>query len=387
MAVILELNNAINRWTRFMRARFLIVLLSATGLLAACAAPADGTALAQRNSFVGFKDFSSFTKSPGSAPGEIILTSPEIASPVAWDECVLSWNVGSGVYLKAEARGVYPDHSTKYYTLGLWSDDTSHQPRESVNKQKDADGTVETDTLVLSRHGAKLQVRITLGGPDAGNAAQLKFLGVSFCDSRTKVTSHTSNRAVWGHSLPVPERIQSGYEGAGGWCSPASLSMVLAYWGDTLHRPELDHTVPEVAAAIKDPSLDGTGNWPFNTAYAGAFTGMRAYVTRLDDISELEDWIAAGIPPIISVSSYLTHDLHIGQDNGHLIVCVGFTKKGDLIANDPGISVRLGERPLRVYKRQKAIDAWNKSKNTVYLVYPETNAIPKAPFGHWDQSK
>ncbi|MDB6067323.1 MAG: hypothetical protein JWR26_3531 [Pedosphaera sp.] len=385
MAVIPEPNTALSRWTRLMRAFFLITLLSAAGWLAASAAPEDTPPKPERNQFIGFKDFSSFTKAPGTVAGEIVLTSPEIASAVAWDECVLSWNVPPGVYLKAEARGVYPDHSTKYYTLGLWSDDSSHHPRESVNKQKDADGTVETDTLVLTRHGAKLQVRITLGGIDASNAAQLKFLGVSFCDGRAKVATHTSNRAAWGHSLPVPERIQSGYEGADGWCSPTSLSMVLAYWSETLHRPELNHTVPEVAAAIKDPSLDGTGNWPFNTAYAGAFTGMRAYVTRLDDISELEDWIAAGIPPIISVSSYLTHDLHSGEDNGHLIVCVGFTEKGDVIANDPGVSVKHGERPLRIYKREKVVKAWSKSKNLIYLVYPETNAIPKDPFGHWDQ--
>ena len=43
-------------------------------------------------------------------------------------------------------------------------------------------------------------------------------------------------------------------------------------------------TVPEVAAVVYDDSFAGTGNWPFNTAFAGSFPGMRSYVTRLDDI-------------------------------------------------------------------------------------------------------
>jgi hypothetical protein len=146
----------------------------------------------------------------------------------------------------------------------------------------------------------------------------------------------------------------------------------------------LNHTVPEIAAAINDAVLDGTGNWPFNTAYAGEFPGMRAYVTRLDDISELEDWIAAGIPVIISVSSYLTNDRHSGPDNGHLIVCLGFTEQGDVITNDPGVSVKRNIRARRVYPRERIIAAWKKSKNAVYLVYPETATPPKTHPTHWD---
>ncbi len=95
---------------------------------------------------------------------------------------------------------------------------------------------------------------------------------------------------------------------------------------------------------------------------------MRAYVTRFDDISELEDWIAAGIAPIVSVSSWLTNDRHSGPDNGHLIVVVGFTKDGDVITNNPGVSVKRNIRARQTYPRDRLINAWKKSKNTVYLV-------------------
>ena len=148
--------------------------------------------------------------------------------------------------------------------------------------------------------------------------------------------------------------------------------------------PELNHTVPETAHAIADGPRGDTGNWPFNTAYAGHYPGMKAYVTRLDGIPELEDWIAAGIPVIISVSSYLTNDRTNGPDNGHLIVCVGFTDQGDVVTNDPGVSVRRHVRARRVYAREKVAKAWKKSKNAVYLIYPETAKVPANRLGHWD---
>ena len=209
----------------------------------------------------------------------MIFTSPEIAAPIEWNELVVSWNVRPGVHLKAEARAIYPDHATKYYTMGLWSDDPAKFPRESVRRQGDGDGTVKMDTLVLSNLTRKVQLRITMGGGSAPSG--LKFLGLSFCNSTVPATAREPNRAAWGKVLEVPERRQGEYEGGGGWCSPTSLSMVLAYWSERLHRPELNQTVPDTAKAIADGLRGDTGNWPFNTAYAGHYPGIRAYVTRL----------------------------------------------------------------------------------------------------------
>lgn len=365
------------------RVRLQVALCFFVSFLAS-AARSDTAPANTRCAFIGRKEFSDFTKTPGANAGEIVLTSPEMPVPVEWNELVASWNVPPGVYLKMEARAVFPDHTTKYFTLGLWSENPKLHPRNSISHQRDADGTVSTDTLILKRRGGKAQVRITLGDVDSNTPPELKFLGLSFCDSQTPVVTREPNRAAWGKTIEVPERRQAEYKEEKGWCSPTSLSMVLAYWSDDLHRAELNHTVPEVAKAIYDEDMDGTGNWPFNTAYAGTFPGVRAYVTRFDDISELEDWIAAGIPPIISVSSYLTNDRHSGPDNGHLIVCVGFTDTGDMIANDPGVSVKRNARARRVYPRERVINAWKKSKNTVYLVYPEDAKIPKNIYGHWD---
>ena len=344
-------------------------------LLAGCAASGRWGGSGHRNDFVGLADFSQFAASPGTTPGDLVLTSPEIRARNDWDELIVSWNVPAGVNLTVEARAVYPDYATKFYTLGRWSDDPARAPRESVTNQDDFDGAVLTDTLRVVRPGARVQLRLTVSGASA-IPLPLKFLGLSFCDSRARAAERAPNRAAWGKTLPVPERIQSGYEGPGGWCSPASLSMVLAYWSRMLDRPELDRAVPDVAAAVNDPVYGGTGNWPFNTAFAGEFPGMRAYVTRLDGIAELEDWLAAGVPVVLSVSSYLTNDRQEGPDNGHLIVCVGFTGNGDVVANDPGVSLENGQQIRRVYSRARVREAWQKSKNAVYLVYPETAVSP-----------
>ena len=162
-------------------------------------------------------------------------------------------------------------------------------------------------------------------------------------------------------------------------CSPTAVSMVMAYWARQLRRPELDRDVPAIANAIYDPNWPGTGNWPFNTAYAGSFQGIRAYVTRLSDLSEVEDWVAAGIPVVLSVCADRLHRRGPGP-NGHLIVCVGITGTGDPVVNDPGVAVNI----RRVYPRKDLIYAWAHSRNAVYLIYPEDSDIPNDRFGHWD---
>ncbi len=335
--------------------------------------------------FIPVKSFEEFEPGRASNRRDATLLSPEYSAPLDWNELVVSWNVKRGVALVIEARLVYPDHTTGFYNLGEWSDDLRAHPRRSGGGQANADAEVKIDTLVLKHPGAKVQIRLTLVDPKADAIGALKFLGLSFCNRAAKISgAPLVGTVARGNVLEVPELRQGDYLGGGGWCSPTSLSMVLAYWGDQSHRPELNHTVPEVAASIYDAGLPGTGNWPFNTAYAGSFDGMRAYVIRMDDARELEQWVAAGIPPIVSVSSYLTRNRHSGPDEGHLIVLVGFDANGDAVVNDPGVSVKPGSHARRTYPRDRFCAAWKHSGNTVYLIYPENKAIPANTLRHWD---
>lgn len=334
--------------------------------------------------FFGIKKFSNFKQSTG-ASNETILTSPEIVSRIPWDELVLSWNVDApaGTYLKVEARAIYEKRATRFYTLALWSPDGEQFPRESVRRQKDDDGDVKTDILVLKEPAMRMQVRLTLGSASGNARPKLKYLGFSFCNTKATPVVMTENKAAWGKALPVIERSQNSYPDEKGWCSPTSLSMVLTHWSDRLRRKEMALDVPEVAAAVLDKNF-GTGNWPFNTAYAGSFKGMRSYVTRFGSIGELEEWIAAGIPVIISAPWHLLQDGRRSTGSGHVVTCVGFTETGDVYVNDPGTNPQK-DRVRHIFKRQNVINAWRKSRNTVYLVYPESAKIPRDRLGHWEK--
>jgi hypothetical protein len=333
--------------------------------------------------FIGIEKFSKFKKETTNK--EIILTSPEIQTPIAWDELVVSWNATapSGTYLIIEARGIYPDRATKFYTMGLWSEDTSKFPRESVRQQKDSDGRVSTDTLILSNLCEKTQIRITLGNAEKKVEPKLKFLGLSFLNSKAPTASLPPNKNAWGKIVETPERSQNSYPEEQGWCSPTSLAMVMMRWAKVLERPELNVDVRECAAAVLDKNY-GTGNWPFNTAFAGTFRGMRGYISRFTDISELEDWIAAGIPVIISSPGHLLEEGRRNTGSGHVVTVIGFAENGDVIINDPAMRIEKRGTVQRTYKRENVVNAWKTSKNTVYLVYPESAKIPKNRLGHWE---
>jgi hypothetical protein len=334
------------------------------------------------SSFVGLDDFSKFEQTRN-ASGEIILLSPKIKSAIDWNELIVSWNANApaGAYLIIEARAILPGHETGFYTLGRWSPDNQAFLRTSVRGQNDDDGRVETDTLVLKELANAVQVRVTLGGMSS-EMPDLKFLGLSFCNSKVRPVPHPANHAAWGTIISTPELSQLSYPQEKGWCSPTSVSMALTRWSEVLRRPDLKLDVPEVAAGVYDADFKGTGNWPFNTAYAGSFPGMRSYVTRFNDLSELEDWIADGIPVIISAPWNLLQPGREDTGNGHLVVCIGFTRDGDVVINDPATNLKKN-RVRHIYGRANVIRAWATSHNTVYLIFPVNSRLPANREGHW----
>lgn len=304
-----------------------------------------------------------------------VLTPPIVAPAVYWDELVISWNLRGAGQATIEAQVIYPDHTTKFYNMGIWS----AGERRSVKNQNDDDAKVDTDTLIIKKPGGKVQARVTL---ENAKPEDFKFLGFAFKDTKEKPSALEPNKRAWGKVVDVRKRSQLDYpEGAKNWCSPTSSSMILDYWSQKLDRPEMNMTVPDVAHSVFDPNWPGTGNWPFNTAFAGHFPGIRAYVSRLTDVSELEDWIEAGFPIATSVSYNRLKGLG-KSGSGHLIVCVGFAENGDIIVNDPGTRL---DNVRRKFSRDLFREAWADSGNTVYIMYPEGAKIPPAKTGHWEQ--
>jgi hypothetical protein len=329
--------------------------------------------------FIGITNFTDFEKSGTERDGAEVLTSAEITPRLAFDQLIASWNVDMApdAFLKLEARAIYPQAATKYYTLALWSLDPAKHPRESVPGQKDSDGDVVTDTLVLDRLCQRLQVRLTLSP-----VQKLRFLGLCLVDTKANPPVLAPNHAAWGKTLDVPERTQMAYTNGAALCSPTTVSMLMGYWAKKLERAELDRDVPAIETGVYDPNWHGSGNWPFNMAYVGSNSGMRAYVARFSDISELEDWIASGIPVGLSVC-YNRLRGKAGDPSGHLVVCVGFTSTGEVVINDPGTR----EHVRKTFPRANLIRAWAYSHNTVYLVYPEDATLPPDRFGHWESQR
>ena len=336
--------------------------------------------------FVSITNFSQWVQINGENAGEEILTSPELAAPFDVDEIIVSWNADSpqGTGLKIQTRALYPEHTTEFYTLGLWASNTFTRPRESVVSQKDEDGDVATDTLVLRRESKRAQIRITLLAGENGKRPSLKFVGVCFSRGGSGPAHTTRPMLTLDRvALVVPERAQLSYSDGRDWCSPSCVSMALSYWAEVTKRPDLRVDVPEVAAGVYDRNWPGTGNWPFNTAFAGQLRGMRGFVTRLGEISELEELIKAGVPPILSVSFDLLNDGQSDRGGGHLVTCVAFDQQGNPVLNDPWASGSKDGTVRRTVSRSTLARAWARSRNTVYLIFPEIWPLPASAQCHW----
>jgi hypothetical protein len=348
-------------------------------VLAGCASAEPSTGSRHYGWFAAVKRFESWSKTQTGEDTSYI--SPEIRVPFDADEAVLSWNIqsrGMGA-CRFEVMAVYPDHQSRWFCMGEWSADPRFALRSSVPQQRDADAEVQTDTLVLRRPAHRFRIRLTISGCDR---TLPRFLGVSFSRKGAPTADlEKPYRAAWGREVPLVPRSQLAWPGGEVWCSPTCLNMVLRKW-----LPQKMHWVepPDTAAAVYDPAWPGTGNWVFNTAHAGSFAGMRAYVARLGGLRDLEIWTAAGFPVVLSVSARLLRGEAAAEQGGHIVVCAGFTKSGDVVIYNPWARPDKGESVRRVVHRQWVQRAWDRSRRTVYLIYPEKARIPRSGQHLWE---
>jgi hypothetical protein len=306
------------------------------------------------------------------------LESSVFAAAYPFDTAIPSWNAltPAGTWVQVELRAYRPtdNHWTKYYNMGIWASGTETIERQSVSSQGDADGFVATDTLLLIGAAAytQYQYRLTLFTTAVGVTPSIQLLSVMTSDSAKEADglNITSDTQAWGSELAVPQRSQMIYKRGGEvWCSPTSTSMVLAYWGHNV-------PVPQAADATYDYVYEGNGNWPFNTAWA-ATHGLEAYVTRMSSMAQIEEWISADVPVIISYA-FGEGELAgtpIASSAGHIMVVRGFDANGNVIVNDPAAA---SDATVRiVYDRAKLEELWLKhSAGTVYLIYPKNHTIP-----------
>lgn len=315
-------------------------------------------------------------------------------------ELVASWNADTprGTWLQVEMQATMSDGATSgWYVMGRWASHDTDMHRTTVPGQKDADGTESIDTY-FSPDNKRLRgyrLRVTLyRRPGSHRHPLLRSVGAmaSAVPERKTVPASPLGGAE-GIELKVPrysQDVHSGqypqYDGGGeAWCSPTSTSMVVSYW----HRGPTKRQMSWIDPSYADPQVDfaargtydynyeGTGNWPFNTAYAARF-GLNGFITRLRSLTELEQFIKAGIPVVTSQSFKASELPGAGYStDGHLMVIIGFTADGDVIANDPASPNDAAVR--HVYPRADFENVWQRSSSTggiVYIMYPPGHRLP-----------
>lgn len=335
------------------------------------------------------------------APGG--LSGTWLGAPVqpqaAFTRLVASWNADTpnDGRMTVEAQAATTAGQTSgWYTLGTW---TAADGRTSVNGQADPLGRVATDTLYAQASSFSsyvLRVRLERTSADDPSPS-LRSLGAEVSDFSYSPSLGTSaplstdpvELAVPALSQEVHARQYPQWGGGGeAWCSPTSTEMVVEFWGrgptaaglSWVDSTYADPSVDFAARATYDAAYRGTGNWPFNVAYAGGF-GLDSFVTQLRSLAEAEQFVRSGIPLVASIASRpgeLAGFLFSGGTNGHLVVIVGFDGAGNPIVNDPASSSDASVR--HVYDRAQFERVWLRgSGGTVYVIRPPEVPLPPAP--------
>lgn len=331
-----------------------------------------------------------------------VWVSPWTTPGFSVGQLVASWQAStpSGTFIQIAVRGRTGSGSVgSWDSLGLWAGHDIGFHRRSLGAQKDDIASVNIDTwqvhsrVRVPRWQLKASLYRLVG---SGKTPYLKRIGT--VASRLPHTFVASTPGVArGIDLQVPrysQEIHKGeyprYDGGGeAWCSPTSTSMLLAYWNagptpreyawvsDSYAQPWVDHAARYTYAW----GYDGTGDWPFNTAYAGTF-GVDSFVTRLRSLREAEVFIKAGLPLAASIA-FGPGELDgspLTSTGGHLLVIRGFTSTGNVIVNDPAAATAAGVR--RVYDRRQFEAAWlPKTGGTVYVVRGLDTPLPN-PYQH-----
>lgn len=324
-------------------------------------------------------------------------TSRVVQPGQTFTQLVPTWKVATPPRTQVQVQARVLSTAGRYSTwklMGSWSTRDARIRRTSGGVQRDAVARVSTDTLVASP-GVSLksyQLRVLLLRKPASRLSPTVRSVQAVASRPVTAIPATSQKLMPARALSVPRYSQMTHRGqypqfgGGGqaWCSPTSLSMVLAYYRALpraasyawVNKSYADPWVDHVARLVYDYGYRGAGNWAFNTAYAANLTGD-AFVTRLANLREAERFIHAGIPLVASISfaSGQLSGAPISSTAGHLVVIAGFTANGNVVVNDPAAPNNSSVR--RTYDRGQFEQAWlRRSSGTVYVIRDAAHPLP-----------
>lgn len=312
---------------------------------------------------------------------------------------VASWKADTpkGTWVETDLSVKVNGKWSGWFVMGKWTLGDTIQ-RTTVAGQENDFGAIYQDTYFSndSQAASAYRLREQLHGTDKVSPRVTQVAAVA---SHPTTVSDTASQTTMKRTIDLPVPMFSQYEhdgeypqydsGGEAWCNPTSTAMVLAYYGK---RP----TAQQIASLPADPVFDANhrkdgevdyavvhtydyghgdaGNWPFQTAYAASY-GLDASVRQADSLRTLEGMVKHGIPAVIATAwnntdSNPNNDLtgaSIDKTAGHLMVVRGFTKDGDVIANDPASPDDASVR--HVYQRAQFERNWlTVSDGTYYLI-------------------
>lgn len=312
------------------------------------------------------------------------LTSAVCRTAICFDTLIPSWNARtlSGTWMQLEVRVRADGRWTRWFDMGVWASGEGDVERHSVSRQRHGGWRVSTDVLLsgAAAFADAYRYRLTLFTERWKVTPVVRGVSFAVSDSRRhgEWNGAPAFRDTRGLELAVPVRSQMVYpDGGEAWCSPAALSMTMAYWADQIGDSALDRTLPEVARGTYDHAYRGSGNWSFNAAYAGEF-GLAASVARFQSLGQAERWVESKVPLVASVAWDRSglDGAPMPVSRGHLLVLRGFDQAGNVIVNDP--AGRDDSQVRRVYRREQFARAWFESGSggVAYLVYPRDWSVP-----------
>jgi Peptidase_C39 like family len=216
--------------------------------------------------------------------------------------------------------------------------------------------TCDVDEFTASSPVDGVRLRLRASG---GALAAPWLIALSASDGRPPALQREGN----GVRLVVPaiSQVALGGPDAMRICSPASVAMVLGYWGRDV--PALS-----LAAEIFDAALDRYGVWPAAIA-AAARHGVAGYLLRFPDWTSAAWCLERGMPIIASVR-YAAGELTgaaIAETTGHLLVLTGYEGEWALV-NDP-VGADAGSVPKR-YPLRELQRVWLERTGVGYVLFP-----------------
>ncbi|MFI5428949.1 peptidase C39 family protein [Aeromicrobium sp. UC242_57] len=324
-------------------------------------------------------------------------TSPWAKTSFSAASLIPSWSITtpSGTWARIDVRVRKGSTVGSWDTVARWATATTRVKRSSYSAQTDDLARLSTDTVLanVGKSFDQWQVRVLLYRPKGSKSTPtlhaVNGVAASYSARNPSAASATTMTTTTDLAVPMSSQMIHKSEfpqwGGGGeaWCSPTSTSMIMRYFGKGPKKADYswskyaDSFVDHAARYTFDHAYNGTGNWPFNTAYAAGYS-LDTFVTRLYNLREAEAFIKAGIPVVASVAfakGGLT-GAPISSTPGHLLVIRGFTSTGQVIANDPAAPKNSTVR--RIYSRAQFEKAWLKgSGGVVYVIRPTSKALPK----------